>query len=51
MTDPVFWFIQANLPKVAVAKFSGTLSTMINLGVPILGKLNIFSKAAGNVVV
>ena len=37
--------------KVAVAKFSRTLSTMMNSGVPILEGLNIVSKTAGNVVV
>lgn len=39
------------LKKVAVAKFSRTLSTMMNSGVPILEGLNIVSKTAGNVVV
>ncbi len=39
------------LKKVAVAKFSRTLSTMMNSGVPIMEGLNIVSKTAGNVVV
>jgi len=39
------------LKKVAVAKFSRTLSTMMSSGVPILEGLNIVSKTAGNVVV
>ncbi len=39
------------LKKVAVAKFSRTLSTMMNSGVPIMEGLSIVSKTAGNVVV
>lgn len=39
------------LRKVAVAKFSRTLSTMLSSGVPILEGLNIVSKTAGNVIV
>jgi type IV pilus assembly protein PilC len=39
------------LKKVAVAKFSRTLSTMMNSGVPILEGLNIVSKTSGNVVI
>jgi len=39
------------LKKVAVAKFSRTLSTMMNSGVPILEGLSIVSKTAGNVVI
>ena len=39
------------LKKVAVAKFSRTLSTMISSGVPILEGLNIVSKTSGNRVV
>jgi len=39
------------LKKVAVAKFSRTLSTMMSSGVPILEGLNIVSKTAGNVVI
>jgi type IV pilus assembly protein PilC len=39
------------LNKVAVAKFSRTLSTMLSSGVPILEGLTIVSKTAGNVVV
>ncbi len=39
------------LKKVAVAKFSRTLSTMISSGVPILEALGIVSKTAGNRIV
>jgi type IV pilus assembly protein PilC len=39
------------LRKVAVARFSRTLSTMMSSGVPILDGLEIVAKAAGNVVV
>ncbi|HBH86191.1 MAG TPA: pilus assembly protein PilC [Syntrophaceae bacterium] len=39
------------LKKVAVAKFTRTLSTMLGSGVPILEGLSIVSKTAGNVVV
>lgn len=39
------------IKKVAVARFSRTLSTMISSGVPILTALNICSKTAGNKVV
>jgi type IV pilus assembly protein PilC len=39
------------LKKVAVAKFSRTLSTMMSSGVPILEGLTIVSKTSGNVVV
>lgn len=39
------------LGKVAVAKFSRTMSTMLSSGVPILEGLSIVSKTAGNVVV
>jgi type IV pilus assembly protein PilC len=39
------------MKKVAVAKFSRTLSTMMSSGVPILEGLNIVSKTSGNVVV
>ncbi len=45
---PVFGLL---LKKVAVAKFSRTLSTMLSSGVPILEGLNIVSKTSGNVVV
>jgi type IV pilus assembly protein PilC len=45
---PVFGIL---LKKVAVAKFSRTLSTMITSGVPILEGLDIVSKTAGNRVV
>jgi len=39
------------LRKVAVAKFSRTLATMLSAGVPILEGLSIVSRVAGNVVV
>jgi len=39
------------LQKVAVARFSRTLSTLIRSGVPILGALEIVGKTAGNVVI
>jgi type IV pilus assembly protein PilC len=39
------------LKKVAVAKFSRTLSTMMSSGVPIMEGLAIVSKTSGNVVV
>ncbi|HPQ43036.1 MAG TPA: type II secretion system F family protein [Syntrophales bacterium] len=45
---PVFGLL---LKKVAVAKFSRTLSTMMTSGVPILDGLEIVSKTAGNKVV
>jgi len=45
---PVFGVL---LKKVAVAKFSRTLSTMMGSGVPILDGLEIVSKTAGNKVV
>jgi type IV pilus assembly protein PilC len=45
---PVFGIL---LKKVAVAKFSRTLSTMMSSGVPILEGLNIVSKTSGNKVV
>ncbi|MCD6487487.1 MAG: type II secretion system F family protein [Syntrophobacterales bacterium] len=45
---PVFGML---LKKVAVAKFSRTLSTMMSSGVPILDGLEIVSKTAGNKVV
>lgn len=39
------------IKKVAVAKFTRTLSTMLSSGVPILEGLSIVSKTAGNVIV
>ncbi len=45
---PVFGII---LRKVAVARFSRTLATLIRSGVPILGALEIVGKTAGNVVI
>lgn len=37
--------------KVSVARFCGTMGTMLSSGVPILDSLDIVSKTAGNVVV
>jgi type IV pilus assembly protein PilC len=48
LKSPVFGPL---LRKVAVAKFSRTLSTMMSSGVPILEGLNIVSKTSGNVVI
>ena len=45
---PVFGLL---LRKVAIAKFTRTLCTLIRSGVPILGALEIVSKTAGNMVV
>ena len=45
---PVFGTL---LRKVAVARFSSTLSTLIRSGVPILGALEIVGKTSGNVVI
>lgn len=45
---PIFGLL---LKKVAVAKFSRTLSTMLSSGVPILEGLSIVSKTSGNVVI
>jgi len=39
------------LRKVAVAKFTRTLATMMSSGVPILEGLTIVSKTAGNVII
>lgn len=39
------------LKKVAVAKFTRTMSTMMTSGVPILDGLSIVSKTAGNVII
>jgi type IV pilus assembly protein PilC len=39
------------LKKVAISKFTRTLSTLVKSGVPILSALEIVSKTAGNVVV
>jgi type IV pilus assembly protein PilC len=39
------------LRKVAVAKFTRTLGTMVSSGVPILDALNIVARAAGNKIV
>lgn len=48
LKSPVFGPL---LKKVAVAKFSRTLSTMMSSGVPILEGLSIVSKTSGNVVI
>jgi type IV pilus assembly protein PilC len=48
LKSPVFGDL---LKKVAVAKFSRTLSTMMSSGVPILEGLTIVSKTSGNVVI
>jgi len=48
LKSPVFGPL---LKKVAVAKFSRTLSTMMSSGVPILEGLNIVSKTSGNVII
>lgn len=48
LKSPVFGEL---LKKVAVAKFSRTLSTMMSSGVPILEGLLIVSKTSGNVVI
>ncbi|MCK5679888.1 type II secretion system F family protein, partial [bacterium] len=45
---PVFGML---LRKVAVAKFTRTLGTMISSGVPILTSLDIVARTAGNVVI
>ena len=37
--------------KVAISKFSRTLSTLVRSGVPILGALEIVAKTSGNVVI
>jgi type IV pilus assembly protein PilC len=48
LKSPVFGPL---LKKVAVAKFTRTLSTMMTSGVPILEGLNIVSKTAGNKII
>lgn len=45
---PVFGII---LKKVAIARFSGTLSTLITAGVPILQSLDIVRETSGNEVI
>ena len=45
---PVFGVL---LRKVAISKFTRTLSTLVKSGVPILSALDIVSKTSGNVVV
>ena len=48
LKSPVFGPL---LKKVAVAKFTRTMSTMMSSGVPILEGLGIVSKTAGNVII
>jgi type IV pilus assembly protein PilC len=48
LKSPVFGLL---LKKVAVARFSRTLSTMLSSGVPILEGLAIVSRTSGNIVV
>lgn len=48
MKAPIFGPL---LKKVAVAKFTRTMSTMMSSGVPILDGLNIVSKTAGNKII
>jgi type IV pilus assembly protein PilC len=48
LKSPVFGPL---LRKVAVAKFTRTLATMMSSGVPILEGLTIVSKTAGNVII
>ena len=48
LKTPVFGSL---LRKVAVARFTRTLGTMISSGVPILDGLDIVSKTAGNVII
>ena len=45
---PVFGIL---LTKVAISKFTRTLSTLVRSGVPILTALEIVAKTSGNVVV
>jgi type IV pilus assembly protein PilC len=45
---PVFGML---LRKIAIARFSRTLSTLVSSGVPILDSLNIVAKTAGNQIV
>ena len=45
---PIFGMI---LRKIAVARFSRILSTLLSSGVPILQSLNITAKTAGNIVI
>jgi type IV pilus assembly protein PilC len=48
LKSPIFGSL---LQKVAVARFSRTLSTMLSSGVPILDALEIVARTAGNVIV
>ncbi len=45
---PVFGML---IRKIAIARFSRTLSTLVSSGVPILDSLNIVAKTAGNIIV
>lgn len=45
---PVFGML---MRKIAIARFSRTLSTLVSSGVPILDSLNIVAKTAGNQIV
>jgi type IV pilus assembly protein PilC len=45
------WLFGPLLKKVAVARFSRTLGTMISSGVPILDALDICARTAGNKVI
>ncbi len=45
---PVFGML---FRKIAIARFSRTLSTLVSSGVPILDSLNIVAKTAGNIIV
>jgi type IV pilus assembly protein PilC len=54
VTDAAFlkmWIFGPLLQKVAVARFTRTLGTMIASGVPILDGLEIVARTAGNVVI
>jgi type IV pilus assembly protein PilC len=54
-----FWhWLALNIPaigptmrKIAVARFTRTLGTLLSSGVPILDALNVVAKAAGNVII
>lgn len=48
LSSPVFGML---LRKVAVAKFTRTLSTMLGAGVPILEALQVVAKTSGNTVI
>jgi type IV pilus assembly protein PilC len=48
LTIPV---IGPTMRKIAVARFTRTLGTLLSSGVPILDALNVVAKAAGNVII